>query len=104
MSNFDQLIQTLKDDGKSEKEIGEVLAEVIRAASSKLYTELMMELTEEERKQVDQEDDDKKAREMMLTFYQRHTGKTPEQTVDELKETFAKGFLEQYKRDKEPQS
>jgi len=100
MSSFDQLIQTLKNDGKTEKEIGEVLAEIMRATSSKLYTELMLELTDEERKQIDGEDDDKKAKEMILSLYQKHTGKTPEQTVNEFKETFAKGFLEQYEKDR----
>jgi len=100
MSNFDQLIQTLKNDGKGEEEIGEVLAEVMRATSSKLYTELMLELTDEERKEIDQEDDDKKAREMMFSLYQKHTGKTPEETVNEFKEVFAKGFLEQYEKGK----
>lgn len=99
MTKFEELIQTLKKDGKTEEEIAMIVAEVMRAASLKLYTQSMLMLSDDEKKQVEAVEDEEKAEKLLDEFYKKHIGQTPAQAIDELREKFAKGFLEQYEKD-----
>jgi len=100
MSNIQKLLTTLQQDGVDEDEISFIFAEMTKGASVKLYTQAMIMFDEDKKIQVADAETEEEEGELMDLFYKYYTGKTPEESIKEYQEEFAKNFIEKYEQDK----
>jgi len=101
MSYFQQLLQTLKENGVQENEVGIILADLMKSASLKLYTQILDKLNDEDKQSLDAAaDDQEKSLALLNELYQKYMNKTPDEAMEELQEEFAQKFLVGYQADK----
>jgi len=104
MSTFDKLMTKLQADGVSPEEMGVIVAEVMQAAMLKLFTQMRVNLTEAEKRQIDETKDQEEMGRLFDQFYQAHFNQTVAEAIEELREQFAQGFLEKYQQEQGSQS
>lgn len=98
MPSFDELMQILADNQVSEEEIAIITAELVKAATLKLYTEIMTELTDEEQAALEKAENEQAEGELLDSFYELHMGKKPEEAIREYQDELAKNFLVDFKK------
>jgi len=101
MSKMDELLQKLQQDGVSEDQIGIILAEITKAASAKLYTQLVNAIDEQDRQLLDKiaENGEDEADKLLDVLYKKYYETSADQAVNDLQEQFAVTFLENYNKE-----
>lgn len=89
---YQEFINKLQKD-KSEEEVGEFIANLLKFGSSELYIAMLTLLTPEDMDAINVIDDDVKADEEITKRFKAKTGKTPEEFLGELRDRVAKGYL-----------
>lgn len=98
MSKMSELMQKLQQDGVSEDQIAVILAEIAKAASLKLYTQLVNAIDDNDRELLEETADkgEDEQENLLEALYQKYYDTTPDQAVTDLQEQFAETFLENY--------
>ena len=98
MTKMEELLQKLQADNVDEDQIAIILTEVTKAASVKLYTQLVNALDDKERQLLDETtvNGEQETNGLLDALYQRHYSTTADQAVTDLQEQFASSFLENY--------
>lgn len=89
---MEKLIETLKQKGYTDEQIRGILELAQKAAQEKLNAEIMLSLTDEDFKSIDEASDEESNAEIAY-FYKLRTGKTVEESMKIFYDDFAKGFL-----------
>ncbi len=100
----DQVIQILKSQGYTDDQIAKTIGEVATAGATQFYAEAMATFSDEDITAVEKCNTDAEADVMIKQLYRQKTGQDPEQKIQEFMMRFAKGFIEQYEKDKNPQN
>jgi len=79
-SVFADWLKRLKDEGKTDEQIGQLLAGVAKLSALDVYAALMTSLTEEDMKEVEAIGDDEQAKKRMEELFKFRSG----MTVDEM--------------------
>lgn len=90
---FADWLAKLKSEGKTDQEIGQLLAGVAKLSALDIYAALMTSLTEEDMKAVEAIADDEEAKKKMEELFKLRTGMTVDEMVQKAQENFAKGYL-----------
>lgn len=90
---FKKWLEQLKKDGKSDREIGEMVAGVAKLSAAGVYMALMTALTEEDIQAVEKIEDDGEAKNKMEEFFKLRTRMTVEEFIAKAQEEFATGYL-----------
>lgn len=91
---FKKWVDHRKKAGKSEKEIGEEFAGVIRLSALEAFTEALTALTKEDRKVIEDIEDDDEAEKKLAELYEQRTGKTFDSVIDRVQREFLEKSLE----------
>ena len=92
-SIFTDWLAKLKAEGKTDEEVGQLLAGVAKLSALDVYAALMTSLTEEDMKQVEAISDDEAAKKRMEELFAERTGMTVDQLVQQSQNAFAAGYL-----------
>lgn len=90
---FADWLKRLKDEGKTDEEIGQLLAGVAKLSALDVYAALMTSLTEEDMKEVEAIADDEAAKKKMEELFKLRSGMTVDEMVQKVQEGFAEGYL-----------
>lgn len=90
---FSDWLKSLKQEGKTDEQIGQLLAGVAKLSALDVYAALMTSLTEEDMKEVEQIGDDEQAKKRMEELFKLRSGMTVEELVKKSQEEFAAGYL-----------
>lgn len=89
---FKKWLDKLKTEGRTDEEIGKMLAGVAKLSAAAVYMALMTALTEEDMKSVEAIESDGEAKKKMEKLFKLRTG----MSVRELAEKAQSGFAEEY--------
>ena len=92
-SVFTDWLAKLKAEGKSDEEIGQLLAGVAKLSALDVYAALMTSLTEDDMKEVEAIADDEAAKKRMEELFAKRTGLSLDQLIQQSQEAFAGGYL-----------
>jgi hypothetical protein len=92
-SEFGKFLAHLKSQGKSDEEIGQLLAGVAKLSALDVYAALMTSLTEEDMKEVEAIGDDEAAKKRMEELFKLRSGMTVDEVVGKVQNGFAGGYL-----------
>lgn len=92
-----EVIEILKKENATQDQIEEILSGIIESAYSKLYSEAMLALTEEDLVSIEHSDETQ-VDEEIIYFYKLRTGKDPDEEVKQFIDNFAEGFLNEYSK------
>lgn len=90
---FSDWLSQLKAKGKSDEEVGQLLAGVAKLSALDVYAALMTSLTEEDMKEVEAISDDEAAKKRMEELFAQRTGMTIDQLIQRAQDAFATGYL-----------
>lgn len=96
---MEKVIEVMKKLNYTDEQISAVLAEVAKALHSKLYSEMMLLLTEEDLKSIENASE-KDIKDEIRYFYKLRVGKDPDEEAKKFYEDFAKGFIAEYEKTK----
>lgn len=92
-SVFADWLKRLKAEGKSDEEVGQLLAGVAKLSALDVYAALMTSLTEEDMKEVEQIADDEQAKKRMEELFKLRSGMSVDELAAKVQEGFAEGYL-----------
>ena len=92
-SVFADWLKRLKDEGKTDEQIGQLLAGVAKLSALDVYAALMTSLTEEDMKEVEAIGDDEQAKQKMEELFAKRTGMTVDELVTKVQRGFAEGYI-----------
>ena len=92
---FTDWLAKLKAEGKTDEEVGQLLAGVAKLSALDVYAALMTSLTEEDMKEVEAIADDEAAKKRMEELFQQRTGMTVDEMVQKVQNGFAEGYIAQ---------
>lgn len=92
-SVFSDWLNKLKADGKTDDEIGRLLAGVAKLSALDAYTAIMSSLTEEDMKEVEAIGDDEAAKKRMEELFLLRVGMSVADMIKAVQEKFAEGYL-----------
>lgn len=92
-SVFGDWLNKLKVEGKTDQEIGQLLAGLSKLSALNVYSAIMSSLTEDDMKEVEAVVDEGQARQKMEELFKLRTGMTVDELVKKSQEEFAKGYL-----------
>lgn len=92
-SIFTDWLAKLKAEGKTDEEIGQMLAGVAKLSALDVYAGLMTSLTEEDMKEVEAIADDEAAKKRMEELFKLRSGMSVDDLVKKVQEGFARGYL-----------
>lgn len=90
---FSDWLKRLKDEGKTDEEIGQLLAGVAKLSALDVYAALMTSLTEEDMKEVEAIGDDEQAKQKMEELFKLRSGMTVDEMIQKAQEGFARGYI-----------
>lgn len=90
---FTDWLTKLKNEGKTDEEIGQMLAGVAKLSALSLYNAMMTSLTEEDMRAVEAIPDDEAAKKKMEELFRERTGMTVDQLAKSAQENFARGYI-----------
>ena len=90
---FADWLKRLKTEGKTDEEIGQMLAGVAKLSALDVYAALMTSLTEEDMKEVEAIGDDEQAKKRMEELFKQRSGMTVDELVTKVQEGFAEGYI-----------
>lgn len=100
-----QVTDILKKQGQTDDQITEFVNELTKAAFTRLYGNLMANLSDEDVAAIELCKDQEEANAKIKELYQKQTGKNPEDEIKEQIDGFAKDFIaENSKPENTPQS
>ncbi len=90
----DDILQTwikkLQEQGKTQEEIGKILAGVSSLSSLEVYTAIMDSLTDEDAQEVEKIEDEALAQKRIEELFKQRTGMTVTELVTKIQDAFAK--------------
>ena len=92
-NEFGKFLTHLKSQGKTDEEIGQMLAGVAKLSALDVYAALMTSLTEEDMKEVEAIGDDEQAKKRMEELFKQRSGMTVDELVTKVQEGFAEGYI-----------
>ena len=92
-NEFGKFLTHLKSQGKTDEEIGQLLAGVAKLSALDVYAALMTSLTEEDMKEVEAIPDDEQAKQKMEELFAQRTGMTIDQLIQRAQDAFAEGYI-----------
>ena len=92
-STFAEWLKRLKDEGKTDEQIGQLLAGVAKLSALDVYAALMTSLTEEDMKEVEAIADDEQAKKRMEELFKFRSGMTVDEMVKKVQEGFARSYV-----------
>ena len=92
-SVFADWLKRLKDEGKTDEQIGQLLAGVAKLSALDVYAALMTSLTEEDMKEVEAVGDDEQAKKRMEELFKFRSGMTVDEMVKKVQEGFARSYV-----------
>lgn len=92
-SIFSDWLAKLKAEGKTDQEIGQLLAGLSKLSALNVYSAIMSSLTEDDMKEVEAIADEGQAKQKMEELFKLRTGMTVDELVKKSQEEFAKGYL-----------
>ena len=92
-SIFSDWLKRLKDERKTDEEIGQLLAGVAKLSALDVYAALMTSLTEEDMKEVEAISDDEAAKKRMEELFKQRSGMTVDELVAKVQQGFAEGYI-----------
>ncbi len=92
-SFFAGWLKRLKDEGKTDEEIGQMLAGVAKLSALDVYAALMTSLTEEDMKEVEAIGDDEAAKKRMEELFKQRSGMTVDELVGKVQEGFTSSYV-----------
>lgn len=96
--NFNEVIEILKKEGLSDKQIGEFIVNLNNALSGHLYLILVESLSEEDMQKLNTVSDDVQRETQMRQIFEQKTGKDLKELSDTFIQTFTRDFLEGYQQ------
>lgn len=90
---FTDWLAKLKAEGKTDEEVGQLLAGVAKLSALDVYAALMTSLTEEDMKTVEAITDDEEAKKKMEELFKLRSGMTVDEMVKKAQEGFARGYI-----------
>lgn len=98
-----EAVDLFRKDGHSEKEVQRLIEDISKAATAKLFAEMVTSLTEEDLAEIDKCTSQEEANIEIRTRFGQRSGRNPDEIMQEFLTIFAQGFLEQYQKDKKAQ-
>ncbi len=92
-NKFVNFLAHLKSQGKTDEEIGQLLAGVAKLSALDVYAALMTSLTEDDMKEVEAIADEEQAKKRMEELFRERSGMTVDEMVQKAQEGFASGYL-----------
>lgn len=92
-SIFADWLAKLKAEGKTDQEIGQLLAGLSKLSALNVYSAIMSSLTEDDMKEVEAIADEGQAKQKMEELFKLRTGMTVDELVEKSQSEFAKGYL-----------
>lgn len=92
------LLETLKNAGATEKELVDLTESVTKAAAAKFYTEVMANLTKEDIEAINLAKNQEEADTLIQDKFRQRTGKDAHQIKDQILGDIAKEHFETYSR------
>ncbi|MBI5356553.1 hypothetical protein HZB78_02985 [Candidatus Collierbacteria bacterium] len=92
-ATFGDWLNKLKAEGKTDQEIGQLLAGMSKLSALSVYSSIMSSLTEEDMKEVEAIADEEMAKQKMEELFKLRTGMTVDELVQKGQEGFVKGYL-----------
>lgn len=96
---MNKIVDILKQNNYSDKQIEEILAGVTKSLYARLYSEAMLSFTDGDLKDIEEADEDVLS-DTIAYYYKLRTGKNPDTEAQKYLENFATGFIAQYEKDK----
>ena len=90
---FTDWLKRLKEEGKTDEQIGQILAGVAKLSALDVYAALMTSLTEEDMKEVEAVGDDEQAKKRMEELFKFRSGMTVDEMVKKVQEGFARSYV-----------
>ncbi|MGD9129429.1 MAG: hypothetical protein PVJ09_03005 [Candidatus Woesebacteria bacterium] len=97
MTYFEELLKILEEEKVEAGEIAVIVAELMKASTFKLYTQLLSVMSPEEKEQLQKAKSEEAANQLLNTLYPKYHQKTVEEAIIELQDSFAQKFLKNYK-------
>ncbi len=100
-TQFQKLILTLQKGGESAQTVAAVINAIDMAIAPLVYQEMLVALSEEQLKTVEEIKDETEFQAAVNSFFLQKTGQTPEELTKKLVDKMAEGFVQRYEQDKE---
>lgn len=92
-SVFGDWLNKLKTEGKTDQEIGQLLAGLSKLSALNVYSAIMSSLTEDDMKEVEAIADEGQAKQKMEELFKIRTGTTVDELVGKSQSEFARGYI-----------
>lgn len=99
-TKIQKVIEALKEQGATEEQIVEFLANLTKTSFSNLYATAAALFTEEDLAAVEACKTQEEISEKVKQLYALRTGKNPEEEAQKFLDVFAEGFLAEYEKEK----
>jgi hypothetical protein len=90
------IIEILQNEGKSEDEVADVIAEIINTSSSLLYAKMMEVLTDEDMQIIESCPTDEDADKLIARLYSEITGTTLEEVMNVFLTEYVAAFIKEH--------
>ena len=97
---FSNWVKRLKEEGKSDQEIGQLLSGATRFSAFDVYIAIMSSLKEEDMKEIETITDDNEAKSRMMKLFKLRTGMEVQEMITKVQKGFAQAYLESLKSSK----
>jgi hypothetical protein len=99
-NKFNQVVDLLKQDGNTNQQVWEFLAELSQQMTNKVFTDVFTTFDEEDLKKIARSTSPQQANFKIRLLYLNKTGKNPDDEVQDLLDKFSDKFLEEYEKRK----
>lgn len=99
-ANFKQVIEALEKEGVDQEQIAQIVEDLAKTASTKFYAEATALFSEEDLDEIDAAQTEDETNQIISRKFQERTGRDPEIAMQQFLNTFAQGFLEEYRKSK----
>ncbi len=100
MTNFQQVLLILKEQGCTDEQITDFCTNLAKTASEYFYSEAMLSFNEADLKAIEASQIQEETNNLIKSLYKERTGNDPDQKMQQFYETFSQGFLADYEKDK----
>lgn len=104
--SLQQVLAILKEQGQTEDQVAEFLSQLTKTGFANMYEDVMQTFTDTDMQAIEACDTQEKADALIRDLYRTRIGKDPDEQMQLFLDTFAKGFLDSYEKErkKTPQS
>lgn len=100
LNKKDRVIEILIEQGCTDEQIAQVLAEVSQAGFSQMYSEALLSFSQEDLDKIESCKNQEEANQLIAKTYKERTGREASEVMQKFIDDFCEGFIREYEKEK----